>query len=92
MNWIDDVMIYENEPIFCKPISFIKNDLLYEGYICQNRKREDDQLSYFPCNLLKKSSAIEKFQVKLNVSETIDSIASQYGKYFIWGIEDGKSK
>ena len=92
MDWADDVMIYENEPIFCKQISFIKNDLLYEGYIYHNRKREDDQLSYFHCNLLHKSSAIEKLQVNLNVSETIDYIASQYGKYFILGIEDGKSK
>jgi transposase len=88
----DNVMMYENEPIFCKQVSFTMDDLDLKGYFYHDRKREADELSDFHRKLSEKRSAIEKLQIRPNISETIESIASHYGKYFTWRIEDGRIK
>ncbi len=88
----DNVIMYENEPIFCKQVSFTMDDLDLKGYFYHDRKREADELSDFHRKLSEKRSAIEKLQIRPNVRETIESIASHYGKYFTWRIEDGRIK
>ena len=88
----DNVIMYENEPIFCKQASFTMDDLHLKGYFYHDRKREADELSDFHRKLSEKRSAIEKLQIRPNVRETIESIASHYGKYFTWRIEDGRIK
>ena len=88
----DNVIMYENEPIFCKQVSFTMDDLHLHGYFYHDRKREADELSDFHRKLSEKRSAIERLQIRPNVRETIESIASHYGKYFTWRIEDGRIK
>ena len=88
----DNVIMYENEPVFCKQVSFTMDDLHLKGYFYHDRNREADELSDFHRKLSEKRSAIEKLQVRPGIRETIESIASHYGKYFTWRIEDGKIK
>ncbi|MCL4356968.1 MAG: transposase [Candidatus Thermoplasmatota archaeon] len=88
----DNVIMYDNEPIFCKSVSFTMDDLNLRGYFCHDPRRESDERSDFHRKLAEKRSAIEKLQIRPNVRETIESIASHYGKYFTWRIEDGKIK
>ena len=88
----DNVIMYENEPIFCKSVNFTMDDLHLHGYFYHDRKREADELSDFHRKLSEKRSAIERLQIRPNVRETIESIASNYGKYFTWRIEDSKIK
>ncbi len=88
----DNVIMYENEPIFCKSVNFTMNDLNLKGYFYQDIKRKADELSDFHRKLSEKRSAIEKLHIRPNVRETIESIASHYGKYFTWRIEDGRIK
>ena len=68
------------------------NDRDLRGYFYHDPRRESDELSDFHRKLVEKRSAIEKLQIRPNVRETIESIASHYGKYFTWRIEDGKIK
>ncbi len=88
----DSVIMYQDEPIFCKSVNFTMNDLGLRGYFYHDPRRESDELSDFHRKLSEKRSAIEKLQARPNVRETIESIASYYGKYFTWRIEDGKIK
>ena len=92
MDRADNVMMYENEPIFCKQVSFTMDDLHLKGYFYHHRRREADELSDFHRKLSEKRSAIEKLQIRPGIRETIESIASHYGKYFTWRIEDGRIK
>ncbi len=88
----DNVIMYQNEPIFCKQASFTMDDLHLKGYFYHDRKREADELSDFHRKLSEKRSAIEKLQIRPGIRETIESIASHYGKYFTWKIVDGRIK
>ena len=88
----DNVIMYENEPIFCKQVSFTMDDLHLKGYFYHDRKREADELSDFHRKLSERRSAVEKLQIRLDVRETIESTASQYLRYFTWRVEDGRIK
>ena len=88
----DNVIMYENEPIFCKSVNFTMNDLGLHGYFYHDPRRESDELSDFHRKLAEKRSAIEKLQIRPSIGETIESIASLYGRYFTWRIEDGRIK
>ena len=86
----DNVIMYENEPVFCKQVSFTMDDLHLKGYFYHDPRRESDERSDFHRKLAEKRSAIERLQIRQNVRETIESIASHYRKYFTWRIDDGK--
>ena len=86
----DNVIMYENEPIFCKQISFTMDDLHLKGYFYHDPRRESDERSDFHRKLAEKRSAIERLQIRQNLRETIEAIASHYRKYFTWRIDDGK--
>ena len=86
----DNVIMYQNEPIFCKPVNFTMNDLDLKGYFYHDPRRESDERSDFHRKLAEKRSAIEKLQIRRGIEETIKSIASQYLRYFTWSIEDGR--
>ena len=72
----DYVIIYQNEPIFCKSVNFTMNPLDLKGYFYNDPKRESDERSYFHRKLT------EKLQVMPNVRETIGSMTSTYLSYF----------
>ena len=82
----------QNEPIFCKPVNFNMNDLDLRGYFYHDPRRESDERSDFHRKLAEKRSAIEKLQIRRGIEETIESMASQYLRYFTWRIEDGRIK
>ena len=88
----DNVIMYENEPIFCKSVNFNMNDLGLRGYFYHDPRRESDERSDFHRKLAEKRSAVEKLQARPNVRETIESMASTYLRFFTWRIEDGKIK
>ncbi len=88
----DNVIMYENDPIFCKSVNFTMNDLGLRGYFYHDPGRESDERSDFHRKLSEKRSAVEKLQIRPNISETIESIASHYRRYFTWRMEDGKIK
>ncbi len=88
----DNVIMYQNEPIFCKPVNFNMNDLDLRGYFYHDPRRESDERSDFHRKLAEKRSAIEKLQIRRGIEETIESMASQYLRYFTWRIEDGRIK
>ena len=71
----DNVIMYENEPIFCKSVNFNMNDRDLRGYFYHDPRRESDELSDFHRKLAEKRSAIEKLQIRPNVRETIESIS-----------------
>ena len=88
----DNVIMYENEPIFCRQISLTMDDLHLEGYFYHDPRRESDERSDFHRKLSERRSAIEKLQIGPDVRETIESMASQYLRYFTWRVEDGRIK
>ena len=88
----DNVIMYENEPVFCKQISFTMDDLHLKGYFYHDPRRESDERSDFHRKLAEKRSAVEKLQARPDVRETIESMASTYLRYFTWRIEDSKIK
>ena len=88
----DNVIMYQNEPVFCKSVNFTMNDLNLQGYFYHDPRRESDERSDFHRKLAERRSAVEKLQARPNVRETIESIASQYLRYFTWSIEDGRIK
>jgi transposase len=90
MDRADNVIMYQNDPIFCKPVSFSMNDLDLKGYFYHDTKRESDERSDFHRRMAEKRSMIERLQIRQNVQETVGSIASSYARYFTWKIEDGK--
>ena len=88
----DNVIMYQNEPVFCKSVNFTMNDLNLQGYFYHDPRRESDERSDFHRKLSEKRSAIEKLQIRRGIEETIESIASHYRRYFTWSIEDGRIK
>ena len=86
----DNVIMYENEPIFCKSVSFTLKNLNLMGYFFHDTKRESDERSDFHRRLAEKRSIIEMLQIRKNVHETIQSIASQYLSYFTWKIDNDR--
>ena len=60
------------------------NDLNLKGYFYHDPGRESDERSDFHRKLAEKRSAVEKLQVRPDVRETIESMASQYLRYFTW--------
>ena len=85
----DNVIIYNNDPVFCRPVEFTMNDLNLKGYFYHDPGRESDERSDFHRKLAEKRSAVEKLQVRPDVRETIESMASQYLRYFTWRIDNG---
>ena len=85
-----NVIMYQNEPIFCKSVTFTMNDLDLRGYFYHDPRRESDERSDFHRRLAEKRSMVEKLQARPNVRETIESMASPYLRYFTWTIEDGR--
>lgn len=53
-------------------------------------RREGDHRSDFHRKLVEKRSAVDSLQIRPNVRKTIESMASQYLRYFAWSLEDGK--
>ena len=90
MDRADNVIMYQNEPIFCKSVTFTMDDLDLRGYFYHDPRRESDERSDFNRRLAEKRSMVEKLQVRPNVRETIESMASSYLRYFTWRIEDGR--
>ena len=86
----DNVIMYQNEPIFCKSVNFTMNDLNLRGYFFHDTKRESDERSDFHRRLAEKRSMVEKLQVRPNVRETIESIASSCLRYFTWRIDNDR--
>ena len=84
----DNVVVYENDPIFCKQVSFNMGDLTLNGYFYHDPRREGDERSDFYRRLAEKRNMIEKLQVRSNIQESIESIASSYRRYFTWRIEN----
>ena len=60
------------------------NDLNLKGYFYHDPGRESYERSDFHRRLAEKRSAVEKLQVRPDVRETIESMASQYLRYFTW--------
>ena len=50
----DNVIMYENEPIFCKSVNFTMNDLNLQGYFYHDPRRESDERSDFHRKLAEK--------------------------------------
>ena len=86
----DDVIMYQNGPIFCKSVNFTMTDLDLKGYFYHDPRRESVERSDFHRRLAEKRSAVEKLQVRPDVRETIESMASTYLRYFTWTMEDGR--
>ena len=55
-----------------------------------DQKRESDERSDFHRRFAEKRSVIEKLQIRPNIGETIESIASHYRKYFTWRNDAGR--
>ena len=83
----DNVIMYQNEPVFCKSVNFTMNDLNLRGYFYHDTKKESDERSDFHKRLAEKRSMVERLQVRPNVGETVESTASSYVRYFIWRME-----
>ena len=45
---LDNVIMYKNEPIFCKSVNFTMNDLGLKGYCYHDHRRVSDERSDFP--------------------------------------------
>ena len=60
----DNVIMYGNEPIFCKSVNFTMSDLNLRGYFYHDARRESDERSDFHRELAEKRSAIEKLQIR----------------------------
>jgi hypothetical protein len=73
----DNVIMYENEPIFCKSVNFTMNDMNLDGYFHHDPKRW---------------GAMKSLQIRPNPREIIDSTVFQYLRYFTCRIEDGRIK
>jgi transposase len=86
----DNVIIYNNDPVFCKHVEFTMNDLELTGYFYHDPKRESDERSDFHRKLAEKRSMVEKLQPRTGVAETIEAIASHYRRYFTWRIDNGR--
>jgi transposase len=84
----DNVIVYENEPIFCQRVAFKMGDLALDGYFYHDHRRESDERSDFHRKLAERRSMVEGLQIRPNIRGTIESIAANYRKYFTWRIED----
>ncbi|MGC8506621.1 MAG: IS1634 family transposase, partial [Thermoplasmata archaeon] len=60
----DNVIMYNNDPVFCKPVEFTMNDLNLKGNFYHDPKRESDERSDFHRRLAEKRSMVEKHQVR----------------------------
>lgn len=86
----DNVFIYNNDPVFCKPVEFTMYDLDLRGYFYHDPMRESDERSDFHRRLAEKRSAVEKLQPRSGVVETIQTVASSYLRYFTWRIDNDR--
>ncbi len=86
----DNVIIYNNDPVFCKPVAFTMDDLNLKGYFYHDPRRESDERSDFHRRLAEKRSAVEKLQPRSGVGETIQAVASSYLRYFTWRIDNNR--
>jgi len=86
----DNVIIYNNDPVFCKPVEFTMNDLQLRGYFYHDPRRESDERSDFHRRLAEKRSMVEKLQPRSGVRETIEALASSYLRYFTWRIDNNR--
>jgi len=86
----DNAIMYNNDPVFCKPVEFTMNDLQLRGYFYHDPKRESDERSDFHRKLAEKRSIVEKLQVRPGVKDTVESIASSYLRYFTWKIDNDR--
>ncbi len=86
----DNVIMYNNDPVFCKPVEFTMNDLNLKGYFFHDPRRESDERSDFHRRLAEKRSMVEKLQPRSGVAETIEAIAQSYLRYFTWRIDNNR--
>ncbi len=68
----DNVILNENDPIFCKSVNLTMNDLDLREYFYHDPGRESDERSDFHRKLAEKRSAVEKLQARPDVRETIE--------------------
>jgi transposase len=77
----DNVIMYQNGPIFCKSVNFTMNDLDLMGYFYHDPRRESNERSDFHRKLVEKRLAVESLQIRqmsakplnqwhLNISDT----------------------
>ena len=86
----DNVIIYNNDPVFCRPVEFTMDDLKLNGYFFHDPRRESDERSDFHRRLAEKRSMVEKLQSSSGVAETIQGIASSYLRYFTWRMDNSR--
>lgn len=71
----DNVIIYNNDPVFCKHVEFTMNDLNLRGYFYHVPKRESHERTDFHRKFAKMKLMVEKLQSRSDVAETIEAIA-----------------
>jgi transposase len=87
---VDNVMMYEGDPIFCQKVSFQIQDLDLTGYFYHDPKRETEKRSDFHRKLREKREQIENLQIRRGLRKTIEGIAGSYGRYISYSTEDGR--
>ena len=86
----DNVIMYEDAPIFCERVAFRIEELELQGYFYHDPKREGEERADFHRKLSARRKQIEGLEIRKGLKKRIEVAAGPYLRYISYEIQDSR--
>ena len=86
----DNVIMHEDNPVFCEHVSFRMEGLELQGYFFHDPKREGEERADFHRKLSERRKKIEQLDIRRGLRKRVEDVAGPYLRYISYEIQDSR--
>ena len=86
----DNVIMYEDSPIFCQHVSFRIEEMELQGYFFHDPKREGEERADFHRKLSERRKKIEQLDIRRGLRKRVEDVAGSYFRYISYEVQDAR--